>query len=67
MKVLHKHNVKGKHYDTLCGMHLAEDSRRRSDVLLATLEVAKEDMVLNFGEDAEVCGACLTQESAVKT
>ena len=33
MKILHQHNNEGDHYETLCGMQLVEDIRKRSPVL----------------------------------
>ncbi len=44
--------------ETLCGLILAQDIRRRDDMLLATLQVSREDMDLNFGSDAVICSGC---------
>ena len=49
--------------ETLCGMVLEPDIRHREDQLLATLELEQEDMDLNFGAGAVVCGGC--QDRAV--
>jgi hypothetical protein len=58
MKILHKYNKEGEHFETMCGKQLVEDSHLRDDVLLATLELEQEDIDLNFGEDAAVCPRC---------
>lgn len=58
MNTLHQLNRDGAPMETICGMVLDSDIRDREDMLLATLEIAQDDINLNFGTDAVICGHC---------